>query len=164
MTNKEMIDVLKIEADKNPATKAALQIFCLRKRPRSTLTLAGLEHKMKKAGYMYSKRDYEPLLRILEFVGVGTLDLYNGRIKGLKNIKVTFQSIGKSVFGDQINVESRKQRNKFTDLKSGRTVPKPSSLALNLDLIVNGKHVIIPLPQDLNNQELIDLIGWIKRA
>lgn len=164
MTNVELVEVLKTEAEKNPATKAALMVFCVRKRPRRTLTLVGLEQRMQKEGYRYSRKDYEPFIRILEFVGVGVLDFDGrGRLKGLKGIKISFKSIGDAVFSDG-QIVAIPQRNRFTAIPKPKVLVAKPGLTLSLGVEINGKQVNIPIPKELNNEDLAILIAKFKEA
>src|SRR6185369_6536291 len=107
--SKLVVEELKKEAETHPASKAALMVFCLRKRPRTTLTLIGLEHKMQREGFTYNKSEFLPLLTAMNSVGIGEFTKDSkGKIVGLEGINVTFKSLGEAVFDDKKQIETFK--------------------------------------------------------
>lgn len=176
MDTKQVVEILKKESDSNPASKAALMVFCLRDRPRSTLTLLGLEHRMKAEGFDHSKEEYIPLLKALVAAGIGQLTYAdNGSILGIQGVDVTFLSIGEAVFKGKEELEKFKQRKKFKKLPPApraKVVPinksqpelvtKPKSLSIGLQISLNGKLLSIPVPTNFSNEDLSELIGRFK--
>ncbi len=173
METKLIVEALKREAEVNPASKAALMVFAVRKRPRSTLTLVGLEHRMQREGFKYEKAQFVSLLTAMANVGIGDpVKDAKGKIVGLKNIHTTFQSIGNAVCGDGQELETFKLRNKFNKIPTPRrpqVIPKPPSIAettkgltVNLEIYINGKSVRIPVPTDLTNEDIMTLISRFK--
>lgn len=91
----QIIEKLRMEAAQNPAFNAIAHIFALRERTRAQVTIKTLANTMLKEGFSFSMEDYENILKFLHALGLGTIDVnHKGRVRGLKNIKVTLQSIG----------------------------------------------------------------------
>lgn len=178
MDDKLMVEAMKREAESNPASKVALKSFCQRKRPRSTLTLVGLEHRLQAEGYDFPKSDYVSLLTALANVGFGELTRdHKGNISGLKSIKKTFESLGDAVTkeGAPPELVSFKLRPKFTRVAYKKqyaaplapkpqvlTVEAPRGLTVNLEVSINGKSVHIPVPNELTNEDIMTLISRLK--
>jgi len=166
MTNKESIEFLRKEADLNLATKSVFEVFCIRKRPRTTLTLVGLEHKMQKEGYKYTKKDYEPCLRALAFVGFGIMDFdAKGRLLGIKNIKTTFKSLGEAILGVRDDIKTFRQRNHFVSVsKPPGLTTKASLIEVSIEIMINGHLVHVPIPRALDSAGVAALIDRLKGA
>lgn len=176
METKLIIEALKREAEANPASKAALMVFALRERPRSTLTLVGLEHRMQREGFKYAKVDFIPLLTAMANIGIGELTRdRKGAVAGLENIRITFTSLGEAVCGDRKELQTFKLRNKFTRILPPKKPPltpvSPKDLVfnkveksfqVNLEVSINGKLVHIPVPKELTNEDIMTLIGRFK--
>lgn len=173
MTNAEMIKVLKDEADRNPASRAVLFMFSQRQRPRGTLTLDGLVHRMRQDGFPCTKKDFEPIIKALASVGIGVLNTTGrGKLIGLKEITTDFKSVGECVFGEAVEIKTFTPRVRFTKVtppprrssllvRPGLHTPN-SNFQVSLDVLLNGKHVLIPVPKDLTNEDLAALIGRFK--
>jgi hypothetical protein len=168
MTDTKLEEIIE-EAKRNPASNAVLHAFAVRKRTRATIMLASLYNAMKKEGFNYPRSEYIPVIKSLAKAGVGSLILdKKGKVRGLKDIKVTLQSLGAAV-ANTPGVELRpfKERNRFLKI-----APKPEVLKniqenkkaeLNLELILsNHKAIKIPIPSDLEPKELVDFITKLK--
>ncbi len=113
------------EAERNPASSAAFLILASRQRDRSTLTLSSLYNTMRREGFKYSRDQYVDMLKLLNKLEFGKLDLNRrGRIVGLKEISVRLTSIGKIACKEigQVLLEKPLARH------SRRLRPRPSVL------------------------------------
>lgn len=179
MNMKMIVDSLRKEMN-NPASNAVLTVFATRQRARGNINLNSLYHRMVREGFKYQAMDYVPVIRLLAALGFGDLDVdYKGKIRGIKNIKVRLQSIGKAAHGETDTVEGLRFRRRFRDLPavSGKvevtppaavaqtptSLPTPST-TLSLELSVNGKVVHMSLPKDLTSSELANLIQRLQSA
>lgn len=177
MTNKEMVELLKKEAQNNPAANAIFHVFALRQRARNSVSILGLKQSMKSAGFDFTRAEYIKVLRFLATLGIGRLDTDpRGKVRALKDVRITLQSIGESACGSEnIGLKYYKERNKFVDLPSQQKyaqVPKPEVIAptasvspmtlnahLKLTLIINDKELQIELPKGFTAQETALLIS-----
>lgn len=161
MLDKEVIETLRNEVKTNPVSSDVLHLFALRKRARNTVTLSSLYQRMLKEGYKYQKSDYVHIIRVLAKTGFGKLDIdAKGRVKGLKDISVTLQSIGAIACGKADSPNRLKHKNKFTTLVNKPNVLKQHNLhEMLLKFPVNNKIIEIRLPEDVTTKDLIDIIN-----
>lgn len=174
MNTQEMINVLRSEAKSNPASNAAFCMLALRKRTRNTIGLSSLARRMKQEGFSYTRNDFIPMLKTIANLGLGQLDkTVRGRLKGIKNLKITMQSIGAAACGQQISLKSHSTRNKYDSLPIEPfppvVVPKPEVLVnaqqvelpkeMNLRFFINGKPLQVLIPKGLTPAEIASLIS-----
>lgn len=126
MNKNELISRLRTEASTNPAANAVFHMWALRLRARFTVTIGSLSAKMRAEGFHYTNGDYANLLKFLAGLGFGTLDVSpTGRIKALKDINITLQSIGKAACGGNNELFSYRPRNHFKNLVVRHTTRPP---------------------------------------
>lgn len=168
MNTEQKIEILRKEAAGNKAANALFHAFAVRQRARFRINMNTLVVKMKHEGYEYSSSDYAPVLKLMADLGFGSLDIDSkGRIKGLKDIKTTLQSIGKAACGEMGYLSPSKHRNRF--LKIGtvqREAPKPTAIKsleeINISMSVGGKQVKVSMPGDLDPLEIARIIEGIQ--
>lgn len=123
MNETQMIATLRTEAEKNPVVNDTLHAFALRERARHIVTLTGLANRMRKEGFTHMKEEYSTVLRLLAKLGVGKLDLdAKGRVRSLKDVRTTLQSIGLAATGGADALKANKQRNRFGKVAVKKTV------------------------------------------
>lgn len=156
-----IIEKLKEEVTKNPAANAVLHVFALRKRTAQSVTIARLTQSMKNEGFIYTRGDYESVLKTLADLGVGKLDIDSkGRIRSLRDIKLTLQSIGGAACGAKPNLAGFRQRARYGKLQvPTTTVSKPKVIEVGLDLLINGKLIKIQIPKEFSPEEIAGLIS-----
>lgn len=173
MSNDQVVQMLVKEAEANPASSAVFHVFALRKRARNSINLLSLTNKMKKEGFTnYDKTDYVSVIRLLATLGLGELDTdAKGRVRGIKKIRVTLQSIGAAACKQSAAMEGFSVRNKFYKIPSKVEEPKPvemkekpSKIGLNLEFNVNGRILRIPVPKDIIGQDLAELVNKLHTA
>jgi hypothetical protein len=173
--NKQMIiESLQKKAKENKVFYDFLHVCSVRDRARCVVTLSGLSQRMKKEGYAYPDTEYAPVLKFLADLGLGRLEKNGyGRVKALRDVKMTLQSIGEAGIGKSKTLKAFKQRNKFMKLFEGPSEvvakPKqeerrqiPTQVILpqaKLIVSINGKPVTIQVPSNLTEQEIAALIG-----
>lgn len=180
MSEKEVIEALRNEVKLSPIANAVFHLFALRARARQTVTVSSLYQRMLKEGFSYRKSDYIPIIKMLAKAGFGIIDTdQKGRIKGLKDVKVTLQSIGAAAVGHDIQFKRMKKRTKFSNLVNKPDIIKDSEilettlseamtkkedikpLDIRLTILVNGKPVEIKVSDNLTAGELAMLITSI---
>lgn len=170
MAPNEVIQVLKKEAETNPVANAVFHVFAIRRRARNSITIIGLTQKMKVEGFDFDTQKYADILRLLASLGFGKLDIDSkGKVRALKEIKTTLQSIGKVACGDKESLRNFKVRNKFIDMpvRKNQDPDSPKEVhtlglrttQMNLALSINGKIVTIPVPKNLTTNEIALLIA-----
>jgi hypothetical protein len=190
MTQKDMVAFLKKESLTNDCLRSVLVVFCTRVRPRRTLTVKGLSYKMSNEGFSYSQKEYESVIGALAYAGFGQPDLVGTKVVGLRDIKMTFQSLGDVVYNNGSKLRDFKSRNKFNKVSDflsteseeivlNRTdytefvevgKPKPStglrieskSFEMSLELMINGKPVRVQVPNNLTSDEVSELVTRLK--
>lgn len=174
MIKSEVIEALQKEAKENPVSNAVFHVWALRKRTRNVVVLQSLYNKMKKEGFNYSKAEYAPTLQLVAVLGFGTLHKdAKGRIRGLKDIKTTLQSIGTVACGDKtVPFKVPHVRHRFVNIvphkiQTHAVVVKNEAskkCQVNLEVAINGKAVYIPVPKDFTTEEIASLINRLQSA
>lgn len=181
MNTTHAIDLVKQEAAKNPAANAALYVFALRKRTRHQVTLTSLVSRMKAEGFEnFKAEDYAPLLKIMANAGFGKLATdAKGRVKGLKDINTTLQSIGAAAVSDVKGIamlDKASPRHRFGKL-SVPTVKAPTKAVeapkapvqverraverpgIGITISINGKTLSVPVPSNFTADEIASLVS-----
>lgn len=126
MTTVEQISALRTEAARNPVAKDVFVMFASRARTRQTVNLVALERRMEAEGFKHTRAEYQAVLKFLANLGFGKLDLGSrGRIKGLKEVKVTVQSIGAIACGQGIEIKHLSPRVRFGRLSDVEVIKAP---------------------------------------
>lgn len=166
MTNEQIVNELKKEASTNKLANAVFHMFALRRRARGVLTIHALKQSMKKEGFEFKASEYEGLFKTLSTIGVGKLDIdYKGRIKGLKDVKLTFKSLGEAALGKNQSISSFKNRPQFNDLKPEERVLKTEDHnTLTLCLQIDNKPAELKIPKTINVVDLVEVLNFFNRS
>lgn len=114
INEKQLIETLKLETAKDPVTSAVLHMFAARERAREQVTIPALVNRMKEEGFLYAPGEYGRVLRLLAGLGVGRLDTdSSGKVRALKDVKVTLQSIGMAALGQGTTIDQLAKRNRY---------------------------------------------------
>lgn len=126
MTTVEQISALRTEAARNPVAQDVFVMFASRARTRQTVNLVALERRMEVEGFKHTRAEYQAVLKFLANLGFGKLDLGSrGRIKGLKEVKVTVQSIGAIACGQGLEIKQLSPRVRFGRLSDVEVIKAP---------------------------------------
>lgn len=160
---KQVIDRLREESKKSPVLTAVLVYFGSRKRARGTLSAQVLQRSMAREGFTYSHNDYAKVLELLASLGLGKINRDSrGRIKGLKEVTVTFQSIGKAVIDEAerpLAIFNKRERySKVLTLMSG-IAPAKSPMPKTVRVKIGKKTLPIEVPNDFDVQDIIELFS-----
>lgn len=164
MNMNEIADKLIKECETNPISSAVFHVLALRQRARGTVALTALYYRMKKEGFNYNRTDYVPFLQFLAALNLGSLVLdRKGNVTGLKDVKITLQSIGSIACKQKVQPRTFKSRPIFRPLRATvlTTVPvhQDEETTLTLEFHMNGKSLQIPIPKDLTPDEISLLIN-----
>lgn len=172
MNTNIVIETLKKEIEKNETAKDVLYMWAMRQRTRGQVTVSALKLRMDKEGYKHSVEQYRSFLALLANLGVGTPEKRsNGQVNALKHVTYTLQSLGKAVLSQDARLKSYSQRASFKEIVNTAKAIKldPGSISvhpmrissnISISVTVNGKPVIIPVPETLS---LAEISGLIKR-
>lgn len=167
----EVVNALRKEADENKVSNAVLHVFAVRQRARNVIILNSLANRMRREGFSFKKEEYVPLLKLMANLGLGVLMLDpKGKVKGLKDIRITLQSIGTAGCGHGNELKSFIKRNKFTpipapiDRRAPESVPTTPGLTVSLEFMINGKFIKIPVPKNFTADDVAALLKRIKGA
>ncbi len=128
---KQIVENLRMEASVDLAFNAVCTVFALRERARQQVTINSLMITMLKEGFKFSRPQYEKVLQFLASQGIGYLDYdMKGRMRALKGIKVTLQSIGMAALSKKDGLDT------FT------LAPMFSKLPVNPPVAVPKKEVV----------------------
>lgn len=166
IVEKEVVEALRKEAETNRVAREVFVVFAMRDRARSMVTLDGLEQRMKSNGFPNNTReDYAKVLTFLDKLGLGKLMLKaNGKVLGLKDIKIKLQSIGEVACNRIGKLEGFHTRNTFQKLDFPKQALRPKQIVdYKGDLIIkvkfdNGIGYEIPLPKEATLDQITSLI------
>ena len=188
MEKKQVVETLKKTTEKSKAVRDVMTSWALRERTRNVVTVEALAQRMKKEGFDHPQHEYAALLRQLSNLGLGKLETSaSGKVKALKDVRLTLQSIGKAAVGEDTSLRGWRPRNRFGQLIAStdrapeltqeakqpeapkpltQEAPKPAPMAVGVTLVVNinGKPVNIPVPDSLTVQEVGALVAKLKGA
>lgn len=169
MNNKEVVFALRTEVKNDKVFSDVCQMFAERQRSRHQVTVKSLSLRMHYLyGVKHTDNDYRKVLTTLATLGFGRVENDRaGRLRALKDVKTTLNSIGKVAIG---KTESLEEQNKSTKNKYVRmteiatTQPTRTSNKIGLTIMINTKPVSIPLPDDIKPEEMAELIYRLKGA
>lgn len=174
MSMKETVLELKKLAAENKIAEELFIVWAHRKRARNEITMKALCKSMEDRGFTYPNSEYNKILEVLASLGLGVIKKdFKGRVKGLYDVPVSFSSIGEVAVNSSDKLNPFKSRRKYKKLfDKGWTLeeqaPKPVEVVppqrgqiyeLNLEILINGKSLHIPVPKDLSKDELATLIS-----
>lgn len=188
----QSIKKLQSESTTHAGLSDVMHVLAVRQRARQILTAKALTKRMHREGFTgWSEKDIGGVLKLLATLGFGTLDLDpKGRVRALKAIKVSLQSLGAAVLGED-SLKLFRQRQRFqsvaavqkADLKQHmaqkgpmpqvtpiapvpfverRKIPQTPVPNMVLTVMVNNKPVNVPVPKDLNPNDIAKLIAMFK--
>lgn len=171
-SSNELIDRLKDEAIRNKTFNAVAHIFAIRERARQQVSVVALAAAMKKQGFEFSRNEYEHVLKFMGSLGLGTLDKDSrGRVRALKGIKLTLQSIGLAAVGEKKELTKYSPAAKFskipgvpqTILDKPPTTPKPTAsksvCKVTFTVTVDDKTVVFDIPEGVPKEDLGQFIA-----
>lgn len=174
MTQTEMIEKLRNEANTNPAAKAIFILWGMRERARHNVTIHSLSQTMNREGFTFPKTTYEAFLRFLSTLGLGTLQTNSkGRVVALTGIKTALQSIGKVASGQGNIFKATKRKNRFqhvttevVDRRAPQALPQRATVEskIVLTVLINGKPINFQVPPDLTGEEVATLLNRFKEG
>lgn len=122
MKTQTLIEKLQAEAKKSEVAKDLFLAWTVRQRARQVVGLAPLYKRMTADGFTYTWDEYGSVLKFLASVGIGRLDLDpKGKLRGLKDIKLSLQSVGRAAIDGSLSVEALKRRATFGKLDHAAT-------------------------------------------
>lgn len=164
---KQVETALKNEAAKNKVFNDLCAVLAFRQRSRETLSVNALATYTKKHGFIYSKAEYQSVLKTLALMGIGTVDYTNrGRMIGLKNIKMNLQDIGKTALSGPATTSPRVPALPAT-VPWPTLVPeskKPSKPVCKVTVVIDigsGKPLSIEVPGGIPEEQLGEFIASI---
>lgn len=114
----DILTAIRSRAASSPVFNAMCHVFALRQRTRQQITLANLMWVMKKEDFKYVDTQYIVELQFMAAAGLGKLYIDSkGRVRALKGIQVTLQSIGIAAILKKDTLEPFHPTNRFKSLK-----------------------------------------------
>lgn len=166
IVEKEVIEALRKEAETNRVAREVFVVFAMRDRARSIITVIALEQRMKANGFPNNTReDYAKVLTFLDKLGLGKLMVkQNGRVIGLKEIRIKLQSIGEVACNKVAKLEGFHSRNTFQKLDLPKQIFKPAQIVEHkpdVTIKVNfapGVRYEISIPKEATIDQITSLI------
>lgn len=174
MNYNQIVESLRTEAKSNKVADCVFTVFTDRKRTRNVLTVNGLYQRMKAKNFDFSMHEYGEVLKFLSSLGLGTLELSKkGRVRALKDIKFTLQSIGQNALNGEngFEVASRKTHYSKMPMKAlqERVIKSVKALAeepiiqalshKEITIAISGKDWKVSVPSNADEKELVKLIN-----
>lgn len=176
MNKQDIIEGLRQEAATNSVSKAVLIMFALRQRARKNVTLHALQGRMKAEGFMYGKQQYEPVLKRMAQLGLGTLKKNpKGQIVALVDLQTTLKSIGEAACGNGEALSRFHQKNTFTALRvmpPAIQSPAPAVVTqteratktkADITVMFRGRPISMALPEGLSNEDLGSFLNKFRK-
>lgn len=161
-----IVEKLRTEAAHKPVFAAVAQMLSTRQRARGRVTLGALITTMTKTDHNFTREEYKSALSFLSRVGIGQLDYdIHGKMRSLKSIRFTLQSIGEAALGRTEKLEMFGVRPYVTaDGKSAPKAPvaapkkldevlKEKTVEMVLRVNIDGTHMDFALPRKITPQE-----------
>lgn len=166
IVEKEVVEALRKEAETNRVAREVFVVFAMRDRARSMVTLVGLEQRMKANGFPNNTReDYAKVLVLLDKLGLGKLMIKaNGKVLGIKDIKIKLQSIGEVACNKVAKLEGFHTRNTFHKLDVPKQAFKPTTIVQHKPEVTikvefaPGVRYEIPIPKEATMDQITSLI------
>lgn len=170
----QQIEIVRRASTQNPALKDMLTIFRGHEREYFSTTLRGMRNAMVKLGKKHSHMSIREALKTLSEAGVGTLKKGNRPEDiSLEQMKLSTMELGALVAGDSKNMRrfllNKNERNvegMAETVKSAasslKVYPMRKASNISITVTINGKPVIMPLPDDLSPDQLQTLIQRLK--
>lgn len=150
----EVATTLTQEAEKNPVFNAVAHVLALRERNRHNLTTRGLYYKMRKEGFSYQEKDYIPIFKLLNDLGLAKAHTDDkGRIEQIREFRMPLKAIGAAACGE------RPTRVQVLDIQAAP--PKPKAMESTLTTItvsINNKPIQVTIPKDITKEELLAIL------
>lgn len=174
MTTNQVVQTLKQQAS-DPVANAVFHMWALRKRARNEVTINGLHARMKAEGFVHSKTQYEPLLKLMATLGLGKLSTdAKGRVIALREVKTTLQSLGRAVCETKSapTLKRYQPKTKFRSLQLEHAEPVKASeetpvtrADTSITVTVDSKSMTFPIDKEVSDEEAGYLVGkFIKFA
>lgn len=178
--SQDLISKLRDQAKKDQAFSAVCAVFALRERTRQQVTMHTLKDTMQKKGFNFSDEQLSTVLSFLAANGIGKIDSSpKGKVKALKDIKITLQSIGKAALNGDNKISPFKVATRYDALNTAppaqqpasvvkaplkapqstptvKTGPRTFKIAVTIDML--GTQVTLPIPTALAPDELSSLL------
>lgn len=177
MNQIEAIESLRKEVSSNPVAKDVFHVFAARQRARNRVSVRALSLRMDKEGFKHDPKEYAAVLGAMHKAGFGQLERNRkGKVTGLKDVRITLQSLGAAVLGQKVKLQNLKDRHHYGTLVSTAAALKedpkrpvavyPFRLSGNVSITftINGKPIIVPIPGDLTPDEIAALIQQFNPA
>lgn len=176
MNRDQIIQALKNEAKTNPVAASVFTVWGSRHRARNQVTIQALSYRMKDSGFQYEASDYVKVLKVLITLGLGTPMTVGGRLVGIRDVKMTLQSIGKAAMQGGESLEMFKRRNRYSKLivakpLVGASIPAAARVGgkvakafqnLHIAVSVGSKMLRIDIPEDFTGEEISTLVSQLR--
>lgn len=127
---KQLVEQLRVLAASDKTFNAVAHVFAIRERARGEVTLSNLRLRMAREGFHFKGDELGQVLKKLSELGIGTLYIDSDkRIRSLKNIKVTLQSIGQAAVGKLDKLEKFTPDNHYVALPVEPKAAPPKAAA-----------------------------------
>lgn len=164
---KEISLRLREEANKNKVFHSICGIFALRERTRRQISIVNLIMVTRKEGFEFTRVQLEDVLKFLASLGIGRLDYAKkNRLRALKDIRVTLQSIGLAALAKQETLTKFNIPTEFMSLEKPVIESKgikEETMKVTLLVELNpGHQVAFELPYSVSSRDVILLLSNLK--
>lgn len=166
MNQSTVLSSLQEIARSSEAANAVFHLWAARKRARHQVTIHSLAQRMRQEGFNFTPQEYAQVIEKLGKLGLGNVEKdRRGRIRALKGVNLTLQSIGSVAVGGKKSLDKFSQRKSYQELvtKAQESVKaavahKPVEFSVLMTVVVNGKPINLNVPRNLSTEEIANLI------
>lgn len=170
----QTVAALRAKAAHNTVFRDMCKVFASRQRARQQVTVGALAASMRRAGYDYPNEEYKDILKFLAAQGIGHIDMSpRGKLRALKGIRVTLQSIGHAVVSNKEQLKTYHTRAKFVKVPNvpqtiverrnqERRASTPATNAVckvTFTIVIEGKPIVFEIPAGIKKEELGEFIA-----
>jgi hypothetical protein len=161
------VQILSKRAASDEALHSVLMVLANRERTRDLLSLRTLHRDVRAAGYNHSIDECSNVLAMFSEIGIGKAKKGNkSRVVHLTGVTVDLKRLGVSVTNSSVKNtrkykaasghESLTRASKVVGLDPGsvRIYPMRQAATLSITLTINGKEMIVPIPENMTADEI----------
>lgn len=156
-------------------TQALFKYLSNYEKDRLSVSARGLFNGARKAGVSVTMADCRAVVDAISEAGLGKITKDGQGNPSIKYLEVSAREIGEVVHGNSKNLRTYGQERKARAIDAAaeavmssaselKVYPMRQASSISITLTINGKPVILPLPPDLNPDQLSALIERLKRV
>lgn len=163
----EVSTALSEKVKTDPVFNAVAHVWALRERNRHNMTTRGLYYKMRKEGFLYQEKDFEPIFKFISDLGLAKVHSdAKGKVDSIRDFRLPIQAIGQVACGQKptrvrvANIQAApglKPVPTRAIIKEVEPTLAPQA-SLSITVFINGKPIKVNMPKDITRDELLTIL------